>query len=294
MFLKWKAFFSLHAWRHSLTVKAFFGYWLAVFAVIWTFMEFTGYFFTMNNEPVKPNVWLVLGLGIVIAAWMSRPRLTRTVRMTEKDMQLQVAVDNLFRLKDASLIIPSNCCFKHDHIDEDAVIAQFRRLFFTSPAQFDQAVDDALRDLPAEHAIVNGQQVKKYPVGTVVQLPLPGSGGRYAYILASSELNEYGRGVPHINDLQAALSALWNHIGERGNTRPLAIPMLGSGRQRLTQTRLELLALIVQSFLRGSRHRKFTSRLTLVIHPNAYLGNKYNLDDVECYLACADKFNYDR
>ncbi|MFD0715697.1 macro domain-containing protein [Paenibacillus sp. GCM10027626] len=289
---KWKSFFALHSWRHSVTVKAFFGYWLAVFSVIWTFTDFIGYFFTIGDKPVKPNVWLVFSLGIIIAVWMSRPRLTRTVCLPDKDMLLQVAVDDMFRFKDRSLVIPSNNCFMHDHMDEDAILVQFRNRFFSSPAQFDQALADALRHETAECAVINGKQVNKYPIGTVAQLAMPGSGGQFAYILASAELNEHGRGMAQINDLKAALSALWNHIGERGNTRPLIIPVLGSGRQRLAHNRLELIALIVQSFLRSNQHRKLTSHLTIVIHPKAYLNNKYNLNDIEAYLSCAGRFNF--
>ncbi|SDE47341.1 hypothetical protein SAMN02799630_05412 [Paenibacillus sp. UNCCL117] len=289
MLMKLKAFFSQHAWRHSLTIRTFLGYWLAVFAVIWTFTEFTGYFFSAQGEPVKPNVWLVLALGIVIAAWMSRPRLTRFVRLPERDIELQVTVDDMFRLKNGSWIIPSNCCFKHDHIDRDAIIVQFRDRFFASPADFDLAIAEALRAAPSRQAVVNGQSVRVYPVGTVAQLPLPGAEGRYAYLVASAELNEHGRGIPQLADLQAALPALWTHIGERGNTRPLIVPILGSGRHRLAHNRLELIALIVRSFLNASRHRKFTGRLIIVIQPGAYLTHTYNLDDIEAYLSCAGK-----
>ncbi|WP_341417149.1 macro domain-containing protein [Paenibacillus filicis] len=289
--MKLKAFCSLHSWRHSLTVRVFLGYWLAVFSIIWTFTEFTGYFFTINNSPVKPSVWLVLGLGVVIAAWMSRPRLTRTILLPEKDIQLQVTVDDMFRLDDASLIIPSNCCFTHDHIDGDAIITQFRSRFFSTAAQLDQAIAEALRSVPAEDRVLNGRQVNQYPIGTVAQIPLPGPVGRFAYLVASAELNEHGRGIPQLGDLKSALNSLWTHIGERGNTRPLAVPVLGSGRQRLTPNRLQLIALIMQSFLSSSQHRKFTGRLTVVIHPRAYLSHSYNLDEVETYMKCLVKFN---
>lgn len=293
MFSKLRSFLSLHSWRNAVSVKAFLGYWLAVFSVIWTFTEFIGYFFDKNGEPVKPNVWLVLGLGIAVAAWMSRPRLTRTVRLPEKDMLLQVTVDDMFRLDNGSWIIPSNNCFKHDHIDEEAIIVHFRNRFFASPAQFDQALAEALRHAASVSVGINGKAVDQYPIGTVAQLPLPGPEGRYAYIVASAELNEHGRGRPQISDVKTALAALWDHIGERGNTKPLIMPVLGSGRQRLGRNRLELIALIVRSFLKGSRDRKFTSRLTIVIHPKAYLNHKYNLNDIEAYLSCADQFGLD-
>lgn len=289
---KWAAFFSGHSWRHSVALKPFFGYWVAAFSIIWTFIEFTGYFFSIRGEPVKPNVWAALGAGIACAVWMSRPRLTRTVRLSDPDMLLQIAVDDMFRLKNGSFVIPSNRCFKHDHIDGDAVIVQFRNRFFSSAAHFDRALAEALRHVPSERAFVHGRPVDRYPIGTVAQLPLPGPGSRYAYIVASVELNEHGRGTPQLEDLKSALPALWDHIAERGNTRPLIVPVLGSGRQRLVQGRLELIALIVQSFLAGNRDRKPASRLTIVLSPKAYMDHRYNLDEIETYLSCAGKFHH--
>lgn len=290
MMTRWRAYWSLHSWRNSVSLKAFLTHWVAVFAIFWTFTEFLGYFFSFNGEPVRPNVWLLLGLGIAVAAWLSRPRLTRSVVIPEKDMLLQITVDNLFRFQDYSLIIPSNSCFKHDHIDEGAVIVQFRNRFFSSPAQFDQALAQALRNVASEQVMIDGRQVGKYPIGTVAMINLPGASGRFAYVVASCDLNEHGRGVPRLDDLKAALPALWNHIGEQGTTIPLIMPVPGSGRQRLTSNRVELIAMIVRSFLQGSRQRKCTNRLTIAIHPTAYLNNHYNLDDIDSYISFAAKY----
>ncbi len=291
MMMRVKAFFSAHAWRSSLHGKVFFAHWLAVFAVIWTFVDFWDYYFIGDNESWKPNVWLVLALGLIIAAWMSRPRLCRTVHLADKDITVQVDVNDMFESKDGSLIIPSNSSFQHDYIDEDAVIVQFRNRYFSSPAQFDEAIAQALQHEPKTCVTIKGKTVNKYPIGTVAQIPLPGHGGRVAYVLASAELNEHGRGEPDINHLRSALTSLWNYIGQQGNTRPLIIPVIGSGRQRLTQNRLKLIALIVGTFLAAIQQRKFTNRLTLAILPRAYMQNKYHLDDIETYLICADTFD---
>jgi hypothetical protein len=291
MILKLKLLFSTHAWKYSLSGKLFLMHWIAVFSTIWTIAEFIGYFFIGDNNSLKPNVWIVLALGLIIAVWMSRPKLCRSVLLSEKDITLQVDVNNIFDMKDGSLIIPSNCTFQHDHIDGDSVIVQFRNRFFSSSAQFDDAISNALQNEPKVPVNFKGNIVNKYAIGTVAQIPLPGSDGRIAYLLASAELNEHGRGDPNINHLNIALNSLWNYIGEQGNTRPLIVPIMGSGRQRLTQNRLKLIALIIRTFLSSVQQRKYTNSLTLVIHPRAYLKNKYNLDDIETYLSCAEKFD---
>lgn len=289
--MKIKTFFSGHAWKYSLNLKTFLVHWISVFGIIWTFIEFIGYFFIGDNDPLKPNVWLILLIGLLFAIWMSRPRLSRSVHLSDKDITIKVDVNNIFDMKNGSLIIPSNCSFQHDYIDEDAVVVQFRNRYFSSPAQFDDAITNALQNIPKESITIKGKQVNKYPIGTVVQIPIPEPGGRIAYLLASTDLNEHGRGEPNISHLKTALQSLWNYIGQQGTTKPLIIPIIGSGRQRLTQNRFKLISLIVSTFLSSIQQRKFTNCLTLTILPRAYLQNKYNLDDIETYFACADKFD---
>ncbi|MCY8784176.1 macro domain-containing protein [Bacillus spizizenii] len=289
--MKLKTFFSIHSWRHSLSIKKFILNWLAIFGVIWTLVDFFDYFFIGENHELKPNVWFILAMGLILSIWISRPRLLRTVSLEDKDITMQIVVNNIFNLKKESLIIPSNSSFQHNHIDEDAVIVQFRNRFFSNSAQFDEAIANALKNIPKERFVLNGKTVNKYPIGTVAQIPIPGFDGRTAYVLASADLNEFGRGDPNIDDLRTALFSLWNYIGEQGNTKPLAIPIIGSGRHRLTQNRYELIAQIVSTFLIAIQQRKFTSRLTLTILPRAYLENKYNIDDIENYIACSDRFS---
>jgi hypothetical protein len=288
--MKLKAFFSIHAWRYSLNGKVFFVHLLAAFGAFLTFIEFLQYFFIKDENFLKSNVWLVIITGMIIAVWMSRPRLCRTVLIADKDLTMQVDVNNIFDIKEGSLIIPSNSSFQHDYIDENAVIVQFRNRYFSSPAQLDDAIANALQNEQKEQVTIKGRNVNKYPIGTVAEILLPGTGGRIAYLLASAELNEHGRGEPNIDHLKSALIALWNYIGEKGNTQSLIIPIIGSGRQRLTQNRFKLISLIVRTFLSSIQQRKFTNRLTLTILPRAYLQNKYNLDEIETYLTCADKF----
>ncbi|KIL42305.1 hypothetical protein SD70_01965 [Gordoniibacillus kamchatkensis] len=285
-----KAFFAAHSWRYSCTVRRFLRYWLTAFSILWTFTGFAGYFFTRNNQPFKPNVWLVLAIGVLAAVWMARPRLTRSVRIGDKDIVLRIDVNDMFDAKDSSFIVPANCCFAHEHIDGDSVIVQLRNRFFPGPGRFDRALADALRDEPYEETTVGGKPAKKYAIGTVAQLPLPGESARMAYIVATTELNEHGRGTPDFVHLQTALEKLWAQIAQKGNTKPLVIPVMGSGRQRLAQNRFELIGHIAKTFIASIRHRKFTERLTIVIHPRSYRAHRYNLDDIETYVACAGKY----
>jgi len=286
---RWKAYFSIVSWKHSFRFKKFLSFWLAAFSVIWTFTEFSGYYFTVAGSPWKPSVWGVIGLGIVVAIWMSRPLLRRKVLLPDHEVLLEIDVNNLYARKDGSWIIPCNCCFLHSHIDEQAIIVQLRNRFFSSPSEFDQVLAQKLQNIPYELDTVMGNQVKKYPIGTVVQIQLHGI-GQTVYLLATSELNPQGKGDPNLKHLEDSLRSLWTYIAEHGNTEPIIIPVLGSGRHRLVISRYVIIGMIVKSFIAGLVQRKFTKRLTIVMQPKAFLDNQYNLDEIESYFSSAGKF----
>ncbi|MET3846522.1 macro domain-containing protein [Paenibacillus sp. OAE614] len=290
---RWKAYFSFKLWLYSFRLKKFLGYWLAVFSVIWTFTEFSGYFFTaVDGSPWKPNVWGVIGLGIVAAIWMSRPLLRRTVLLPDQEVMLEIDINDMYARQDGAWIIPCNRCFLHSHIDEQAIVVQFRNRFFPSPADFDQVLAQVLQNVPYELDTVRGTQVKKYPIGTVVPVQLHGT-RQTAYLLATSELTSQGKGDPNLNHLEDSLKSLWSYIAENGNTEPIIIPILGSGRHRLVVSRYVIIGMIVKSFLAGLAQRKFTKRLTIVMQPKAFIHNQYNLDEIESYFSCAGKFEFD-
>jgi len=51
---------------------------------------------------------------------MSRPRLTRRVKLHDKDITLQITVHDIFRVGGGTVIVPSNVLFT-DLIDRDVV-----------------------------------------------------------------------------------------------------------------------------------------------------------------------------
>lgn len=288
--IRWKAYFSAILWKHSFRLKKILGYWLAGFSVIWTFTEFSGYFFTdTNGSSWKPNVWIVIGLGIVLALWMSRPRLRRTVLLPDQEVMLEVDINDLYTRKDGAWVIPCNRCFMHTHMDDQAIVVQFRNRFFPSPEDFDQVLAKSLQHVPYEIDLVRGTQVKKYPIGTVAQVQLHGT-RQTAYLLATSDLTSHGKGEPNLNHFEVSLKSLWSYIAQSGNTEPIIIPLLGSGRHRLVISNYFIISMIVRSFLAGLTQRKFTKRLTIIMHPRVFIQNQYNLDEIESYFSCVGKF----
>lgn len=285
------AFFSSHAWKLSFTFRKFMLHWLSVFAVIWTFIGFVVFYVNQDGgHSWKPSVWIVLLAGILIAGWMSRPRLTRTVKLKDKDITLRITVDDMFRRKGAAAIIPTNTLFKHDHLDAGSIQVQYRDKYFSSLSAFDAQLQRQLVNEPHLVVSFNREQVKEYPIGTVIRLESSANLPRTAYLVATAELNEYGRAKPNRSQLQEGLKSLWSYIACRGRKEPLIIPIMGSGRHRINVNRYELLHDLVQSFMLSVRDNKFTEELTIVIHPESFIRNQYSLDEIEEYLRYVGKF----
>lgn len=285
-----RAFFSGHAWKISFTFKKFLIHWISIFSIIWTFIEFTSYFVSKENNVLKPSIWIVIIVGVLIACWMSRPRLTRTVKIKDKDITIRIVVDDLFRMKGATAIIPANSLFRHDHVSEASVQVQYRNQYFLNSYDFDSQLNQKLINESYTLITFDQQQVKEYPIGTVIRLETPTKKMKAAYLVATAELNIHGIANPSRDQLREGLKSLWKYIALRGQREPLMIPIIGSGRHRINVNRFELIHDIIKSFLLEIKDSKFTEELTIVIHPDAFLRNQYSLDELEEYLRYVSKF----
>lgn len=287
-----RAFFASHAWKLSFSIRRFFMHWFTVFAIMWTLIDFVAFFFGEDQDkPWKSVVWIVIGVSVLMALWMSRPRLIRKVRLKDMDVTIKIVVDDLFRRKGSAVIVPVNTYFKLDDIDDKAIVIQYRNVFYSNHIEFDRQLREQLKDEPCTQGVLQGEQVNSYSPGTVARLQTTHRRIKAAYIVATAELNEHGRAKPDRFLLQLALHELWKRIAERGRKEPLAIPVIGSGRGRINVTRYELIHDITYSFLQAIKDNKFTEELTIVIHPRAFIQNEYSLDEMEEYLRFVSKFH---
>ncbi|KJD42303.1 macro domain-containing protein [Paenibacillus terrae] len=291
MIKKIKVFFSSHVWKVTFSFKGFVIKWLSVFSVIWMFINFVDHYMKKAKLPMWDiSVWYVLIAGIIIAIWLSRPRLTRTVRLKDKDITITIKVDDMFRQKGSVAIIPTNVWFKLDHVPEASSQVQYKKKFFSNEAEFNSQLESQLIDKQHVMSMFNNQPIKEFPIGTVIRIETPTKKMKAAYMVVTAKLNSHGRGIPSHDDLKQGLAFVWEYISTSGAREPLVIPIMGSGRHRINVNRFELMHDIVESFLQAIHHNKFTEELTLVIHPDSFLRHEYSLDDMEEYLRYMCKF----
>lgn len=89
-------------------------------------------------------------------------------------------------------------------------------------------------------------------------------GVRY-FLLAYSTFNQFNRAQSTVAQLQNSLIDLWECIRELGETRPVAISLVGLGLSRLRLTAAESVTLIVSSYLLAQKESFISSELIICV-----------------------------
>jgi DNA-binding SARP family transcriptional activator len=190
--------------------------------------------------------------------------------------RLSVVRGDLFDQNDANLVVGFTDTFdtsthRNELISVNSVQGQMlHRVYGGDVAVLDRELRRGLRqvapvgrELPRDKP--KGKRVR-YPVGTVV--PLPHQGGwifAVAYCRQGNDL--MGRSSP--SELRLSLERLWHAVALRGQLRPVAIPIVGSGLARVRElSRPQLAAMIIETFTAAQRgHTVVAPELRIVIRP---------------------------
>lgn len=107
----------------------------------------------------------------------------------------------------------------------------------------------------------------RYPLGTVVPLPHE---GRWIFAVAYTRQGNDLSGSSDPRQLRHSLDQVWRSVAVRGQLRPVAVPVVGSGLARVHElSRAELAVMIVETFTDAQRERAAVSReLRVVIRPD--------------------------
>jgi hypothetical protein len=190
--------------------------------------------------------------------------------------RLVVVRGDLFEQKDANLVVGFTDTFdisthRNELISVNSVQGQMlHRVYGGDVAALDRELRRGLR-----HVVPTGRESPRdkpkgkrvrYPVGTVVSLPHEG-GWIFAVAYSRQGNDLLGRSSPR--ELRLSLERLWNVVALRGQLRPVAIPLVGSGLARIHDlSRPQLAAMIVETFTAVQRDCGMVSpELRIVIRP---------------------------
>ncbi|MFE5678782.1 macro domain-containing protein [Streptomyces erythrochromogenes] len=190
---------------------------------------------------------------------------------------LVVKRGDLFSETDASLVAGFGDTFD-TATEDDLVISRdsvqgqlLHRVFGGDRALLDRELRRGLRTVePSGRESVQDKPRGKrlrYPVGTVVPVPLAEPGRRvFAVAYSRQGLDLVARSTPE--DLRYSLDRLWESVARHGLLRPVAIPLVGAGLARVTALEgHEVIGMIAETFLRACRDRPVASELRIVIRP---------------------------
>jgi hypothetical protein len=234
---------------------------LSIFGTLFLFIETLDFFGIYTRDKYASYTYLiVLALSIIISVASLRPVKTITIKLPQYDISIEVRIGNLFDVSGA-IMISTNNIFEADvaggKIDPNSLQGQFTARYFTgNQVALVKEINEKLKSL--EGSI-------PYPMGTTIPIL---THGKSFYFTSMAELNEQGNASTTIDNIKLALNGLWNFIREKGELQELGIPVIGTGRGRLKQSRKKIIATIAESFVKASEEAKITDKLVIVVHPD--------------------------
>lgn len=271
-FLSWKLLASL----------------LEAFGVLWVLVKILDFFalFTPLSSWLKGAGWYFLAAGLIISVIRTWPKFSARAAVHGQDISVTVKIGDIFKCPD-HIVVGTNTTFdtevRSQLIARESVQGQFTGRYYSDWKALDAQIEEQLKGRSYE--LLSGSRegkAKRYAIGETVKVyPLP---GRAAYLVAMADLNAKGNASGTVEKLREALGGLWAFIREQGDHGRISIPILGTGKTRLTATRREIITEMVRSFLAACSEATFCKELTIVIHPNDAAEYEISMKELQSFL----------
>lgn len=282
----WRSLATVSFWRYALFSGEAFAALLAVVGGLYLFMEIMDFLSIYTKDKYdKFAIFPMLAFAVLVVLFTRRPVSRVSYKVPGKDYRIDVKIADLFA-EPCDVVVSTSTTFDTDIasglIAKDSLQGQLAmQLFEGKTAEIDRQLTAALKGIAHTDWPEAPGKKRAYPIGTVAPVKIP---GRTFYFVAMSRFNEKGNASSNLRDIDAALEALWEFVAERGELRDIAIPLMGTGRGRLTTPRKKMVERIAQSFADASRDKVFSPRLVVVVRPQDAENFSVNLFEVKDYL----------
>lgn len=207
-------------------------------------------------------IWLIVGSILIATIWRF-PKLTISSRLAAPNTEIEIKVGDLF-YESGHLVIGTNDCFDTeigDVISQHSVQGQFlQQMYNGDQRKLDEDIYKALEPLDNRKNVdfkkLRGKQCR-YPIGTVIKLD---SGGRLYFMLAYTQMNNNLVCESSADWIMVALEQLWEYVRENGQDGQVAVPIIGPELARTGLSRMELLRIIILSFILATKRRKVITK----------------------------------
>ncbi|MCB9234841.1 MAG: hypothetical protein H6581_24520 [Bacteroidia bacterium] len=259
----------------------------AILGIIWTLIEALTFFGSPElSTAIKSIWWLIFILGLIVAIYLNRPKSSFVFKVKNRDVSIIIQVGDIFKIK-GSVIVPINHkldCENNGIVQRSSSIL---KLFVNNA--YKGNYPDLQRDIVQElterkekykEAIESTDPVV-YKMGTVV--PVYRNEVQY-YLLVNSSLNSANRSRTTEDDLRNSLNGLWSFLLQNGSKDNLVIPILGTGRGRISLPRQEVIKEIVLSFLVSLSSDSYCDQLIICIHPIDVVKFKIEVEELLAFI----------
>lgn len=257
---------------------------LSVFGVLWGVIEMLTFFGQPQvGDFLKSIWWQFLAIGIIVIIYRHRPKMYFPFEVEKRDVKISIRIADILNAT-GSKVIPINHKFD---VDNNGIVAQSSSIlkYFIQDrykGQYQHLETDIKNSIEDDDTWYNNFKIEnsidQYKIGTVVPIF---KDEQHYYLLASSTLNDQNRSKCTEENLRTSLNELWTYLDIKGNKDHLLIPIIGTGRGRISLTRTEVIKETVLSFLASlsSTSVSYIEELSIVIHPRDI--KKYKIDIVE-------------
>lgn len=267
-------------WQYVLFSKSGASSVFTVYGIFWLLVETLDFFGVYRQDRYASYAFLIFLLAsAAIAIYFRRPIGSICVTFPTADFAVEVRVEDLFEASGA-IMISTNTNFEADvaggKIAPGSLQGQFTARYFTGDqTSLIEKITKGLKEIGGS---------APFPIGTTVPIV---THGKTFYFTAMADLNDQGNASTTTENVLLALEGLWRHVRDAGELQELVVPVIGTGRGRLTISRKKMIGLIASSFVHASRQRKFADRLVVVVRPEDASKFEVNLYDVKDHLVQA-------
>lgn len=269
-------------------------------------------YYSTYIEPVISNILYYLIAAVVIAALKQSSFTNYSKKIKGKDIKIGVRVGDIFKSSDG-IIVPSNNMFLHSQrednvplIGERSIQAQIAQKCkskkYTSDLSIDNQITLQLNNTPSLFAAklplppveIGDEKKYKYEYGTIVPIKVREGkkNEKHFYFLAMSEIKSANNPKTTDADLTKSIENMWKNINEVATDDSYTCPVLATGAAKHFNTPAEIIArFILKSFANyavspNARIKEFT----LIIRPDDYSNNVYDLDELHNFVDYLCKF----
>ena len=228
----------------------------------------------------------LLLFSFACSIWNNRPKRKISCNISDVDIPVTIVVGDVLH-EDGDYVVACNTTFDTTYnkfVSPDSYQGRVQGKYYPNLEMLDKCMQAELNryqgcKTPDERIV---SKSIRYSPGTVVKTTV--HDGRNVYWVALADASCEGAANCYMYDLRRCLQGLWDYIADKGNKTILTMPILGSGRSGLNESRCTIIKEILFSFIAYSRSRKIVEELKVCIYPNDMLHHDIDIDDIKSYL----------